>query len=65
MPGSRNAVIGSGRIRGRKICLTADDFSVRGGHADGGIGMKAVYGEVHNPCFFSMDFHPQSLTLDV
>ncbi|KAF4563719.1 Acyl-CoA Carboxylase Beta Subunit [Pleurotus pulmonarius] len=41
-----NAVIGSGRIRGRKICLTADDFSVRGGHADGGIGMKAVYGEM-------------------
>ncbi|KAJ8502624.1 hypothetical protein ONZ45_g11585 [Pleurotus djamor] len=41
-----NAVIGSGRIRGKKVCLTADDFSVRGGHADGGIGMKAVYGEV-------------------
>ncbi|KAL0957994.1 hypothetical protein HGRIS_000169 [Hohenbuehelia grisea] len=41
-----NAVTGSGKIRGRKVCVNADDFSVRGGHADGGIGMKAVYGEM-------------------
>lgn len=31
--------------------VTADDFSVRGGHADGGIGMKAPYGEVREPKF--------------
>lgn len=31
---------------GRKVFITADDFSVRGGHADGGIQMKAPYGEV-------------------
>ncbi|KAF8906805.1 propionyl-CoA carboxylase [Gymnopilus junonius] len=40
-----NAVIGWGRIRGRKVFITADDFSVRGGHADGGIAGKAQYGE--------------------
>lgn len=33
---------------GRKVFITADDFSVRGGHADGGIQMKAPYGEVMN-----------------
>ncbi|KAF8067701.1 propionyl-CoA carboxylase [Lyophyllum atratum] len=41
-----NAVTGFGRIDGRKVFVTADDFSVRGGHADGGIQMKAPYGEV-------------------
>ncbi|KAF4616509.1 hypothetical protein D9613_008774 [Agrocybe pediades] len=41
-----NAVTGWGRIRGRKVFVTADDFSVRGGHADGGIFMKAPYGEI-------------------
>ncbi|KIM36650.1 hypothetical protein M413DRAFT_286192 [Hebeloma cylindrosporum] len=40
-----NSVTGWGRVRGRKVFVTADDFSVRGGHADGGIGMKAPYGE--------------------
>ncbi|KAF9486232.1 propionyl-CoA carboxylase [Pholiota conissans] len=40
-----NSVTGWGRIRNRKVFITADDFSVRGGHADGGIGMKAPYGE--------------------
>ncbi|KAF8156872.1 propionyl-CoA carboxylase [Crassisporium funariophilum] len=40
-----NSVTGWGRIRGRKVFVTADDFSVRGGHADGGITMKAPYGE--------------------
>ena len=33
--------------------MTADDFSVRGGHADGGIQGKAAYGEVNS---FSMRF---------
>jgi len=42
----RNSVTGWGKVRGRKVFVTADDFSVRGGHADGGIGMKAPYGEV-------------------
>ncbi|KAG6831428.1 hypothetical protein H0H92_010641 [Tricholoma furcatifolium] len=41
-----NSVTGFGRIHGRKVFVTADDFSVRGGHADGGIGMKAPYGEL-------------------
>ncbi|KAG6831666.1 hypothetical protein H0H87_004452 [Tephrocybe sp. NHM501043] len=41
-----NSVTGFGLIDGRKVFVTADDFSVRGGHADGGIGKKAPYGEV-------------------
>jgi hypothetical protein len=41
-------VIGFGRIRGRRVFVTADDFSVRGGHADGGISGKAAYGEVRS-----------------
>ncbi|KDR68331.1 hypothetical protein GALMADRAFT_256952 [Galerina marginata CBS 339.88] len=40
-----NSVTGWGRVQGRKVFVTADDFSVRGGHADGGIGMKAPHGE--------------------
>jgi len=30
------------------VFVTADDFTVRGGHADGGIFWKAPYGEVIN-----------------
>ncbi|KAG6900230.1 hypothetical protein C0993_001049 [Termitomyces sp. T159_Od127] len=41
-----NAIIGFGSINGRRVFVTADDFSVRGGHADGGIQMKAPYGEL-------------------
>ncbi|RDB30514.1 Propionyl-CoA carboxylase beta chain, mitochondrial [Hypsizygus marmoreus] len=41
-----NSVTGFGRIQGRRVFVTADDFSVRGGHADGGIQMKAPYGEI-------------------
>lgn len=43
--------MGWGRVRSRKVFVTADDFSVRGGHADGGIQGKAAYGEVraHEP----------------
>ncbi|KDQ60050.1 hypothetical protein JAAARDRAFT_191472 [Jaapia argillacea MUCL 33604] len=40
-----NIVIGWGKVAGRKVFVTADDFSVRGGHADGGIAGKAAYGE--------------------
>ncbi|KAF9003297.1 propionyl-CoA carboxylase [Cyathus striatus] len=40
-----NAVIGWGKVNSRRVFVTADDFSVRGGHADGGIQMKAPYGE--------------------
>lgn len=38
--------MGWGKVRNRKVFVTADDFSVRGGHADGGIQRKAGYGEV-------------------
>jgi acetyl-CoA carboxylase carboxyltransferase component len=43
---SRNSVTGWGKLDGRKVFVTADDFSVRGGHADGGIMNKPIYGEV-------------------
>lgn len=33
---------GFGRLRGRKIVLTADDFSIRAGHADGALMEKTV-----------------------
>ncbi len=42
----RNMIIGSGKVNSRKVYVTADDFSVRGGHADGGIQGKAAFGEV-------------------
>ncbi|KAI1798001.1 propionyl-CoA carboxylase [Ganoderma leucocontextum] len=38
-----NQVIGWGRVNGRKVFVTADDFSVRGGH--GGVQGKAGFGE--------------------
>ncbi|KAF8639467.1 hypothetical protein AX17_001487 [Amanita inopinata Kibby_2008] len=41
-----NCITGWGRVQGRKVFVTADDFSVRGGHADGGIARKAPYGEI-------------------
>ncbi|RPD57011.1 propionyl-CoA carboxylase [Lentinus tigrinus ALCF2SS1-7] len=40
-----NMIIGSGKVNGKKVYVTADDFSVRGGHADGGIQGKAAFGE--------------------
>ncbi|RXW22220.1 hypothetical protein EST38_g3635 [Candolleomyces aberdarensis] len=40
-----NSVTGWGKLDGRKVFVTADDFSVRGGHADGGIMNKPIYGE--------------------
>ncbi|KAG7097729.1 hypothetical protein E1B28_005049 [Marasmius oreades] len=41
-----NLITGWGRVDGRKVFITADDFSVRGGHADGGIAHKAPHGEI-------------------
>ncbi len=38
-----NNVQGSGTLRGRRVLLTADDFTIRGGHADGAIMEKTVY----------------------
>ena len=40
-----NFVFGSGRILGRKVIVGGDDFTVRGGAADGAVGYKAVYAE--------------------
>ncbi len=38
-----NHVGGWGRIEGRTAIVCADDFTSRGGHADGAIGAKSVY----------------------
>lgn len=38
-----NNVQGMGKLRGRRVLLTADDFSIRSGHADGSTGEKTVY----------------------
>ena len=40
-----NNVIGSGRIEGRKVVVSGDDFTVRGGAADASIPGKQVYAE--------------------
>ncbi|KAF2250424.1 ClpP/crotonase [Trematosphaeria pertusa] len=40
-----NNVQGFGRLRGRKIVFTADDFSIRAGHADGALMDKTIYME--------------------
>lgn len=38
-----NNVQGTGKLGGRKVVLTVDDFSIRGGHADGGLAEKTIY----------------------
>ncbi|KAL4884086.1 carboxyl transferase [Aspergillus karnatakaensis] len=38
-----NNVQGFGKVRGRKVLLTADDFSIRSGHADGASAGKTNY----------------------
>ncbi|KAG9234684.1 carboxyl transferase [Amylocarpus encephaloides] len=38
-----NNVQGFGTLRGRKIVFTADDFSIRAGHADGALMEKTIY----------------------
>jgi acetyl-CoA carboxylase carboxyltransferase component len=40
-----NNVQGFGMLRGRKVVFTADDFSIRAGHADGALMEKTVYME--------------------
>jgi acetyl-CoA carboxylase carboxyltransferase component len=40
-----NFVFGTGRIDGRKVVVGGDDFTVRGGAADGAIGYKMPYAE--------------------
>ncbi|MEE8556852.1 MAG: carboxyl transferase domain-containing protein, partial [Myxococcota bacterium] len=40
-----NFVLGSGRIDDRRVVVGGDDFTVRGGAADGAIGFKLIYGE--------------------
>lgn len=40
-----NNVQGFGKLRGRRVLLTADDFSIRAGHADGALFEKTVYME--------------------
>lgn len=38
-----NNIQGMGKLRGRTVVLTADDFSIRSGHADGATGEKTIY----------------------
>jgi acetyl-CoA carboxylase carboxyltransferase component len=40
-----NNVQGFGKLRGRKVVFTADDFSIRAGHADGALMEKTIYME--------------------
>ncbi len=40
-----NFVFGTGRLDGRKVVVGGDDFTVRGGAADGAIGYKMPYAE--------------------
>ncbi|MGH2588050.1 MAG: acyl-CoA carboxylase subunit beta, partial [Dehalococcoidia bacterium] len=40
-----NYVMGMGRIDGRRVVVGGDDFTVRGGAADGSVGGKAGYAE--------------------
>jgi hypothetical protein len=39
------SIPGFGKIRGRRILLTADDFTLRAGHADGALMLKTMYME--------------------
>lgn len=40
-----NAIIGSGRIDGRKIAVSADDYTLRAGSSEGTIAEKWIYAE--------------------
>jgi hypothetical protein len=37
-----NNVQGFGKLRGRAVVFTADDYSIRAGHADGALMAKTV-----------------------
>lgn len=40
-----NAIIGSGRVEGRKIVVSADDYTIRAGSSEGSLSDKWVYAE--------------------
>ncbi|KAI1612063.1 propionyl-CoA carboxylase beta chain [Exophiala viscosa] len=40
-----NNLQGFGLLGGRKVIITADDYTIRAGHADGGISNKTIYSE--------------------
>ncbi|MCB1550024.1 MAG: methylmalonyl-CoA carboxyltransferase [Hyphomicrobiaceae bacterium] len=40
-----NAIIGTGRVEGRKIVVSADDYTIRAGSSEGTISDKWVYAE--------------------
>ena len=40
-----NALIGTGRIDGRKVVVSADDFSIRGGSSEATISEKWIFAE--------------------
>jgi len=40
-----NALIGTGNIEGRKVVISADDFSIRGGSSEATISEKWIYAE--------------------
>jgi acetyl-CoA carboxylase carboxyltransferase component len=40
-----NFIVGTGKVNGRKVVVGGDDFTVRGGAADGAIIRKQVYAE--------------------
>ncbi|MDQ0272641.1 acyl-CoA carboxylase subunit beta [Cytobacillus purgationiresistens] len=40
-----NSILGTGRLQDRKVVVSGDDFTVRGGAADGAIHGKQVYAE--------------------
>lgn len=40
-----NNVQGYGKLRGRDVVFTADDFTLRAGHADGALAAKTIYME--------------------
>jgi acetyl/propionyl-CoA carboxylase alpha subunit/acetyl-CoA carboxylase carboxyltransferase component len=53
-----NHVGGWGRIRGRTVVVCSDDFTSRGGHADGAIGGKSIHLDR-----LSLDFRCPSIRL--
>ena len=40
-----NAIIGTGRVEGRKIVVSADDYTIRAGSSEGTISDKWIYAE--------------------
>lgn len=40
-----NNIVGRGEVDGRPVIVSADDFTIRGGHADGAVHRKTQFGE--------------------